>query len=286
MDHDDCRLDCHEAPYDGCWGDWSCWDGGHYGYGYGSTDEGETSCSGGATCYGNDCDFWQSHGYTCNILESQAGCDCGGCECQDETSCSGGATCYGNDCDWWHDNYGESDGYTCDMMESYGCDCSGCDCDDAHCSSYEFEEGGGLCQGGEILMDVCFQYDGDGGCAATCAQAQNLVQQGGGDGMSCDDGWAQASASGCCDEFTSNCPASCDVGGGSLWTCDQIEVFYGTDDTFCDYLGMYGLEDIGIGCDCSGCMCEGGQGAGADPYEECPMTCTGPDGVAFTCGKG
>ena len=37
MDHDDCRLDCHDGPYNDCWGDWSCWDGGDDGYyGYGS----------------------------------------------------------------------------------------------------------------------------------------------------------------------------------------------------------------------------------------------------------
>ena len=26
QDNEDCRLDCGEAPQEGCWDDWSCWD--------------------------------------------------------------------------------------------------------------------------------------------------------------------------------------------------------------------------------------------------------------------
>ena len=74
-----------------------------------------------STCYNADCEYWvETDGDTCEILESQYGCDCSGCDCPGEACPS---TCYDYDCEYWV----EKDGDTCaDLESTYGCDCSGC----------------------------------------------------------------------------------------------------------------------------------------------------------------
>lgn len=53
----------------------------------------DNSCP--STCYsasgvGYNCDFWASHGYACNVLESTYGCDCSG---ESLASCPAPETC-------------------------------------------------------------------------------------------------------------------------------------------------------------------------------------------------
>lgn len=40
-----------------------------------------TPASCNPTCYGNTCDYWKGHGYTCDKLTNTYRCDCSGCVC-------------------------------------------------------------------------------------------------------------------------------------------------------------------------------------------------------------
>lgn len=82
-----------------------------------AVDLGETCPN---TCHGNDCNFWNGHGYSCHDLENIYGCHCTGC-----SACGGcPATCHGQTCEFWQHR-----GYHCDALENkYGCDCSQCTC--------------------------------------------------------------------------------------------------------------------------------------------------------------
>ena len=99
-----------------------------------------------STCYDHDCDYWVANGpssgsasgydeYTCEIMESDFDCDCGGCDCVNSVPSNCEDTCFGYTCDYWivtgpsSESNADYDAYTCEIMESvFNCDCGGCEC--------------------------------------------------------------------------------------------------------------------------------------------------------------
>ena len=99
-----------------------------------------------STCYDHDCDYWVANGpssgsasgydeYTCEIMESEFDCDCGGCDCVNSVPSNCEDTCFGYTCDYWivtgpsSESNADYDAYTCEIMESvFNCDCGGCEC--------------------------------------------------------------------------------------------------------------------------------------------------------------
>ena len=45
----------------------------------------DSSCA-NSGCYGENCDYWTTVGFTCEVLESNYGCDCSSCECHQTPS--------------------------------------------------------------------------------------------------------------------------------------------------------------------------------------------------------
>jgi len=160
---------------------------------------------------------------------------------RDATAPAGGAdcpsTCYGSTCvsiaAIW---YGPD--ANCETIESWGCDCAGCDCADAldidsiddvpdDYSCGVFADTGYTCDEMAYFGFNCHYMETRRGTdCAGCLCEEAIIGFEKGDG---------------------SCPYTCNIG----MNCDTAMEWYGFS---CE--GME-TEDFVLGCDCSGCACEG-----------------------------
>ena len=206
------------------------------------------------TCFGYDCDYWVTQGWSCDELESQFGsdgCCCGGC------NCGGGSPddCGGQCGDGWDDYCTACDGFSggsciggqfnscvvCGCPDDGGGDddCDGFLCDDGECIQASFENDNycdcSMCE--DEYPNGCWAEDGD--CCGCFWADWNCPMECGGDdddddSSICDDDMCNE---GCCPEGTYWDGSSC----YGCWYCCDVE-----DDSDCD--SPYNCADM-CGCD-------------------------------------
>ena len=251
-----------------------------------------------ATCYGSPCDTWVEFGtyYSCDILESGYGCDCGGCTCNATdydvinvgncTNQDNGVTdSYEDGCDEyaanpnWCNGYDDSDFTSYEMCCACGGGSTGGVADDA---CVELDSGatdpyGDGCSTYNYNPHWCgFYDDSDFTSSEMCCGCGGGSTGGVGDDASCtelDEGAADPFGSGCaeyaeypiwCGQYDdldfSSTAMCCTCGGGTSKacesTCDGYSCDYWVELSGSDY--TCSLLESENGCDCGGCACPDG----------------------------